>query len=120
MQPEVNYTLIGKRIRIARTEKNMSQAELGQLVGCSNNHMSHIETGQTKVSLTMLLQIAFALGKNLDYFLSDTPFVGRDSLVNNDISAKIARCEMTTLVALNKILDILLEQQEYYKRILWE
>ena len=69
MQPEIDYIKIGQRIRAARLEKGYSQADLGALVGCSNNHMSHVEVGQTKVSLAMLLKLAFVLEKNFDYFL---------------------------------------------------
>ena len=57
-QPEIDYVKIGQRIRAARLEKGYSQADLGALVGCSNNHMSHVEVGQTKVSLAMLLKLA--------------------------------------------------------------
>lgn len=67
-QPEIDYVKIGQRIRAARLEKGYSQADLGALVGCSNNHMSHVEVGQTKVSLAMLLKLAFVLEKNFDYF----------------------------------------------------
>ena len=67
MQPEIDYVKIGQRIRAARLEKGYSQADLGALVGCSNNHMSHVEVGQTKVSLAMLLKLAFVLEKNFDY-----------------------------------------------------
>ena len=63
-QPEIDYVKIGQRIRAARLEKGYSQADLGALVGCSNNHMSHVEVGQTKVSLAMLLKLAFVLEKN--------------------------------------------------------
>mgnify|MGYP003375830530 CR=1 FL=1 len=42
-QPEIDYVKIGQRIRAARLEKGYSQADLGALVGCSNNHMSHVE-----------------------------------------------------------------------------
>ena len=72
MQPEIDYIKIGQRIKAARQEKGYSQADLGALVGCSNNHMSHVEVGQTKVSLAMLLKLAFVLEKNFDYFLLDT------------------------------------------------
>lgn len=54
MQPEIDFKKIGSRIRSARTEKGLSQEELGGIIGCSNNHLSHVEIGQTKVSLTML------------------------------------------------------------------
>lgn len=67
-QPEIDYVKIGQRIRAARLEKGYSQADLGALVGCSNNHMSHVEVGQTKVSLAMLLKLAFVLEKNFTIF----------------------------------------------------
>lgn len=45
MQPEVDFAKIGQRIKIARIAKGLSQGELGELGGCSNNHMSHVEVG---------------------------------------------------------------------------
>ena len=111
MQPEINYTKIGQRIKSARLEKGYSQAELGELVGCSNNHMSHIEVGQTKVSLTMLLKISLALGKDFDYFLLDTPYAKRESIINSEIATKLKNCNTTTCVAVNRIIDTLLELQ---------
>ena len=67
MQPEIDYVKIGQRIKTARLEKGYTQAELGALVGCSNNHMSHVEVGQTKVSLPMLVKLAFILQKSFDW-----------------------------------------------------
>ncbi len=117
MQPEIDYLKIGQRIRTARLEKKLSQADLGALVGCSNNHMSHVEVGQTKVSLPMLLKLAQVLDKDFDYFLLDTPYARQDSLIDGEISEKLKRCNTATLVAANKMLDVLLEQQEFYTRL---
>lgn len=112
MQPEINYVKIGRRIRAARLEKGYSQADLGALVGCSNNHMSHVEVGQTKVSLAMLLKLSLVLEKNFDYFLLDTPYVKCDSIINTEIATKLKQCNVTTLITISKMIDILLEQQE--------
>lgn len=111
MPPEIDYYKIGQRIKAARLEKGYSQAELGARVGCSNNHMSHVEIGQTKVSLTMLLKISMILDKDLDYFLLDTPYAKRESIINTEIAKKIEKCDTTTLITLSKIIDVLLEQQ---------
>lgn len=111
MQPEIDYIKIGQRIKTARLEKGYSQADLGALVGCSNNHMSHVEVGQTKVSLSMLLKLSFALEKDFDYFLLDTPYVKRESIINIEIAKKLTKCNTTTLLTVNKIIDVLLEQQ---------
>ena len=116
MPPEIDYVKIGQRIRSARIERKLSQADLGALVGCSNNHMSHIEIGQTKVSLTMLMRIAYALEKEIDYFLLDTPYAKRENLINAEIAEKLNSCDSVTLLAVNKMLDILLEQQNIWKQ----
>ena len=87
MQPEIDYFRIGQRIKAARLESGLNQAELGKRVGCSNNHMSHVETGQTKVSLSMLLRISYVLKRDLNYFLLDTPYAERESILDNEISS---------------------------------
>ena len=112
MQPEINYTMVGQRIRTARLQKKLSQAELGSLVGCSNNHINHIETAQTKVSLSMLSKLALALNQDLDYFLLDTQYAKRDRLIDEEIAEKLSRCNTSTLLTVNQMLDLLLKQQE--------
>ena len=111
MQPEIDYVKIGRRIKAARLEKGYSQADLGALVGCSNNHMSHVEVGQTKVSLAMLLKLSTALEKDFDFFLLDTPYAKCDSIINKEIEEKLQRCSATTLITISKIIDVLIEQQ---------
>lgn len=111
MPPEIDYIKIGQRIKSARLEKGYSQADLGALVGCSNNHISHVEVGQTKVSLPMLLKLAFILEKDFDYFLLDTPYAKSASITNIEIAEKLKKCNVATLLTVNKIIDVLLEQQ---------
>ena len=112
MQPEIDYVKIGRRIKSARLERGYSQAELGALVGCSNNHMSHVEVGQTKISLPMLLKLSFVLEKNFDYFLLDTPYAKSESIINGEIAYKLNQCNAATLITVNKILDALIDQQK--------
>ena len=97
MQPELDYEKVGQRIKAARMEKNLNQADLGALVGCSNNHISHVEIGQTKVSLPLLLKIATSLDKDFDYFLLDTPYTSRERLINTELAEKLNQCNTTTL-----------------------
>ena len=110
--PEIDYSKIGKRIRNARLEKGLSQAELGALIGCSNNHMSHVEVGQTKVSLSMLLKVAFVLEKDINYFLLDTPYASKSCIINSEIAGKLDRCNVDTLITVIKIIDVMLEAQQ--------
>ena len=111
VQPTVDFTKIGQRIKAARLEKGLNQSELGELVGCSNNHMSHVEVGQTKVSLSMLMKLSLVLEEDFDYFLMDTPYVRQERLIDTEILKKLKKCTPATLISVNKIIDILLEQQ---------
>ena len=47
----MDYYEIGQRIRRVRKAKGISQEQLAEMVGISVTHMSHIETGNTKLSL---------------------------------------------------------------------
>lgn len=68
---EINYQDIGKRIRLARINKNYTQDMLAELVNLSTPHMSHIESGKTKLSLPTLVRIANALSCTVDQLLCD-------------------------------------------------
>ena len=116
MQPKIDYMKIGQRIKSARLEKGYSQADLGALVGCSNNHMSHVEVGQAKVSLAMLLKLALVLDKQFDYFLLDTPYAKRDAIIDAEIADKLKQCNVTTLITVGKLIDVLIDQQEMIKK----
>ena len=112
LEDAVNYARIGKRIKLARIEKDLTQAQLDRLVGCTNNSISHIEVAQTKVSLPILMRIARVLEKDLDYFLQETPYVSRSWVVDREIAGKLDQCNASTLLAVSKILDALLDYQQ--------
>ena len=59
----------------------------------------------------MLLRISYVLKKDLNYFLLDTPYAQRESIVNGEIAMKLEKCNATTLISVSKTIDILLEQQ---------
>lgn len=69
---ELDYKAIGKRIKIARIKSNLTQEKLSEMVGVSPTHMSNVETGTTRVSLTAIVGIANALGITSDDLLCDS------------------------------------------------
>lgn len=69
----VKYYEIGQRIRRYRKACGLSQEALAEKAGISATHMSHIETGNTKLSLPVLVNIAEALSVQTDALLYDTP-----------------------------------------------
>ena len=67
----MNYFKIGQKIRKYRKAKGMSQEYLAEKAGISVTHMSHIETGNTKLSLPVFVDIARALNIQTDDLLTD-------------------------------------------------
>ena len=88
----MDYYEIGQRIRRIRKAHKLSQEELAEKVGISTTHMSHIETGNTKLSLPVFVDIAEALEVKTDSLLYDEP---RDSVTTamSDIAAILEECD---------------------------
>lgn len=58
----MDYYEIGQKIRKFRRAQGLSQEQLAEQTGISVTHMSHIETGNTKLSLHVFVGLAKALG----------------------------------------------------------
>lgn len=54
------------RLRVARAEKNLSQAELASLVGVSRQTISSIENGQFNPTAKLALVLCIALDKKFE------------------------------------------------------
>lgn len=63
----MNEELILKNnLKEARTQKNLSQAQLAKLVGVSRNTISSIETGQFNPTAKLALVLCIALDKKFE------------------------------------------------------
>lgn len=65
----MDYYKIGQQIRKIRKAHGLSQEELAEKIDISTTHMSHIETGNTKLSLQVFVDIAAALDVRTDELL---------------------------------------------------
>lgn len=88
---DVDYKAIGKRIKIARIRKEITQDQIANITGLSNPHISNIETGSTKVSLPTLIKIANALGVSVDELLCDSVIHSKE-VFNHEISEVLSSC----------------------------
>jgi transcriptional regulator with XRE-family HTH domain len=62
---------LGKRIKLARVENDMTQGQLARAIGAMQKSISRYETGTSIPSLETLEKIAKALKKSCGYFLDD-------------------------------------------------
>ncbi len=88
---ELNYTLIGIRIRKLRKSMKITQDTLSELSGISPQHLSQIESGKTKLSLPTLVNICNALGVTADRLLCDVLSAG-NGILDEDAAAVFSDC----------------------------
>lgn len=89
---ELNYVDIGLRIKNERLRQNISQERLAEMAELSTTHTSHIETGNTKVSLPSLMKIANAIKVSMDELLCDSMIKAKD-VFENDITREAKDCD---------------------------
>ena len=58
--------ILKNRLKEARSEKKLSQAQLAQIVGVSRNTISSIETGQFNPTAKLALILCIALDKKFE------------------------------------------------------
>lgn len=89
---ELDYKAIGKRIKIARIKTDMTQERLAELAGISPTHMSNIETGTTRVSLSAIVNLANALSVTSDDLLCDSVIKAKVQF-EQDIAGVLQDCD---------------------------
>lgn len=62
---------LGKKIKLARIELDMTQADLATAIQAKQKSISRYETGLALPSLETLERIAKALKKSMGYFVDD-------------------------------------------------
>lgn len=61
---------IGTRLRYFRSKAGYTQAQLAELVGCETSTIGHCENGKSRISLTLLNEIANKLNVELYKFFT--------------------------------------------------
>ena len=95
---ELDYKAIGKRIKIARIQAELSQEALAEKADLSPTHMSNIENANTKLSLPMLISIANALSVSADSVIHSKEIFAQE------IQSAVADCDEYEIRILTEIL----------------
>ena len=97
----IDYFKIGQQIRKYRKAHGLSQEELAEKIGISVTHMSHIETGNTKLSLPVLVDIAHPLEVRTDDLLGENPPERQITL--GELAATLEHCTTQQIRIVNEI-----------------
>lgn len=63
------FMLVGARLREARKNKNLSQEQLGELLGLSKSAISLYESEKRNPNLENIVEMMYILGVSADYLL---------------------------------------------------
>lgn len=69
---DLNYKLMGQRLRTIRKKKKLTQEQVAEKADISPQHYSGVETGSVKISLPALIRVANALNVSMDELLLDS------------------------------------------------
>ena len=82
MGKEIDYVAMGRRIRLLREGKHLTQEQLAEKCSLSAAHLGHVERGTRPPSLESCVRISKSLQIGMDYLLSGS-FSSDDILLSN-------------------------------------
>ena len=62
---------IGHRLRTIRNISNITQSELGQIIGVSHQQIQKYENARSRISASQLWDLSQALNTNINFFFQD-------------------------------------------------
>jgi plasmid maintenance system antidote protein VapI len=66
-EQELQLTVIGEMIRKVRLERNLTQEELGKLIGVQKSQISKLENNTTNVTIETILRVFSALKAKINF-----------------------------------------------------
>lgn len=103
---ELNFALIGQRIKEIRCAKKLTQEYLAAKTGVNVSHISNIETNKVKVSLTLLVSICNTLDVTMDYLL-ENEYHNPTSITEKELFNTIKDMDNAKLETLLRIAKVL-------------
>lgn len=70
MDKEMLLKKFGKNVKIARIKKDLTQEQLAEIMGVSQNFVSNIENGKENMSLAKILELSEFIGTNISKLLT--------------------------------------------------
>lgn len=112
---ELDYVLLGKRLRAIRKKKGLTQEQVAERAEISAQHYSGIETGSAKVSLPALVRLCNALETTPNEILMDSVEKSAPMFLN-DVAETFGDCspeELYLMLSQAKNIKQVLRQKKY-------
>ena len=105
----LDYLKVGTRIKKARIDKKLTQAQLAEQLDLSNNYISSIERGNAIPGLETFIMICNALDVTADMMLADSVYRTNEYL-KDSIAVKLEHCSKRNMRIIERFIDLLLEE----------
>lgn len=109
--PEINYKLLGKKIKERRKEMHITQEQIANDMLVNPSHISNIENARSYPSLTALFTISNSLKCGIDYLIGEQYTFEKEAKSNENIDKKLAKalqcCSREKKEKILKIIEIL-------------
>lgn len=88
---EIDYKIIGERIKEARKEKGWSQEKLSEEIDVTTVYISRVERGGSGINLKRLAQISKALDVSLEYLVGGSA-TGAPNYLDKELYETVSSC----------------------------
>lgn len=107
----LDFKKLGVRLRAVREKRKLTQEELAEMIGMSNNFISNIERNYSIPSLETLVKICNALEITPDYVLLDSIYTAKEYL-KDDIARMLEKCSEKDIKLIAKFINLLIDEQK--------
>lgn len=103
----LDYTIIGSRLKKARTDKNLTQEKLAEKLDVSIAFLSRIERGNSHISLKRLSEVCDILGVTEGYILNGASSTSNNYLTSefNDVLNNVSPDKQKLIYKIAKIIS---------------
>lgn len=106
----VDYRIIGARIKGARNMRGLTQEKLAEQLDVSVGYVSQVERGITKISLDLLGNISTVLDCDIKDLISESATGGNDYM-NKELESRFSRLTDKEKRILSEIMDTLIKNR---------
>lgn len=105
---ELNYSIMGMRLKQARIDKKLTQEDLAEKLDVSVAYISRVERGTTQINLKRLAEICNALEVSQGEILEGVVPQG-SSYLNSALSDLLKNCPAEKMDLIYKIAKVIVE-----------
>ena len=106
----LDYSIIGERLKKARTSKGLTQEQLSEKLDVSVAFLSRAERGNVKINLSRISQICDILDISISTILTGTGFNSKDYLTE-DFSNLLKNCPPEKFKLIYDIAKVIINQK---------